>query len=111
MADTRTRRFGPARVWLGVMLLDLVVTLSVARAVVRLGHRVADDPGNLMRPPAVAVYVVLLVGSLCGTWWAVVGPRHDPRTVRAGIAVSVIRLFVLGLPFGFHALIERSCGC
>lgn len=110
MAGTGFRRFGPGRVWLALMALDLVVSLSVARAVVELG-RAADDPGPVLSPPAVTVLVILLLGSLCGTWWAVMGRRNHAATVRAGIAVSVIRLVVLGLPFGFHVLIERGCGC
>jgi hypothetical protein len=110
MAGTGFRRFGPGRVWLGLMALDLVVSLAVARTAVELS-RAADDPGPALAPPEVAVFVILLLGSLCGTWWAVAGRRHHATTVRAGIAVSAIRLVVLGLPFAFHVLIERGCGC
>jgi hypothetical protein len=99
------RRLGPWRVWLGVMLLDLAMSSWVTYA--SLGAILAHDSAPVVLPVLLAA---LVIASVCGTWIAVLGRSH-PTTVRAGLAVTVIRLVLLGLPMFFHAYVESSCRC
>jgi hypothetical protein len=53
---------------------------------------------------------VLLIGSVLGTSCAVGRRANHPQTVRAGIAVAVIRLVLLSWPVALQLSLER-CGC
>jgi hypothetical protein len=111
MAEVGGRRFGPGRVWLVVLALDLVVSAAVVRFLLEL-IPVGGVPGQLTGPDvSLITLTVLLIGSLLGTWWAVGRRASHPQAVRAGIAVAVLRLVLLSLPAALHLSLERVCGC
>jgi len=94
--DGVLRRFGPLGVWLGVMLADLAVSgWWLAMFVDDVGD--GGDPTVISPPLSTDLGIPgALALSLAGSWWAVLGRSHHPQTVRGGIAVSVLRLVLLG---------------
>ncbi|TJZ97043.1 hypothetical protein [Actinacidiphila oryziradicis] len=108
MAEAEGRRFGPGRAWLAVLALDLAVS---AVATYFLLEPDSGVPGESAGPNASLIALpVLLIGSVLGTCCAVGRRANHPQTVRAGIAVAVIRLVLLSLPVAVQLSLER-CGC
>ncbi len=107
MDDIRgMRRFGPMGVWFLVLVPDLALTgWWVAMMLEGMltdgqGNFAAADSGGLVLPCAV------LALSPAGTWWALLGRGHHPQTVRAAIAVSLLRLVLLALFTGMPVTMD-----
>ncbi|MCT9010557.1 hypothetical protein [Streptomyces rhizosphaerihabitans] len=110
MAEAEWRRFGPGRVWLAVLALDLAMSAEASYIyleVVTDGGVSGAFTGPYLSWTALDV---LLIGSVLGTWWAVGRRANHPQTVRAGIAVAVIRLILMSFPVALQLSMER-CGC
>ena len=106
------RRFGPGRVWLAVMVLDLAVSCAVAYTCCAALLSPGDAGGPRAEPwGALTWFTVLLAASVGGTWYAVLRRGAHPQSVRAAFAVSLIRLVLMTLAVGMPYAVARGCGC
>lgn len=110
-------RFGPGRVWLAVMLLDLALSCTVAytAASAALSPDEGEDPqtaGPGTSPFGSLTWLTLLLAvSVAGTWCAVLRRGTHPRSVRAAFAVTLIRLILLAFVVGAPYALSAGCDC